>query len=155
MNPSHFTFPTITPGCQAGPRACRSYSLNAGCGQKRGYLHSAKISSAPLVAQTAAASASPFFNLTSQSNVHSSRSSLRGVATCVISIPSTTANSISLSSIGEQQRPNTVCFPSEDSSQYGEDHQGVPRQCSPHSDPTVCLHLSFFILSHHPAHFLS
>ena len=111
VNPSHFTFPMITPGCQAGPRACRSYSLNTGCGQKRGYLHSAKISSAPLVTRTGAASASSFFNLTSQSNIHSSRSSLRGVATCVISIPSTIANSISLSSIGEQQRPNTVCFP--------------------------------------------
>ena len=111
VNPSHFTFPMITPGCQAGSRACGSYSSNVGCGQKRGYLLSAKISSAPLVARTAAAGASSFFNLTSQSNVHSSRSSLRGVATCAISIPSTIANSISLSSIGEQRRPNTVCFP--------------------------------------------
>ena len=111
VNPSHFTFPMITPGCQAGSRACGSYSSNVGCGQKRGYLLSAKISSAPLVARTATAGASSFFNPTSQSNVHSSRSSLRGVATCAISIPSTIANSISLSSIGEQRRPNTVCFP--------------------------------------------
>ena len=110
-NANHFTFLMITPSCPAGSRACSKFFSNVGCGQKQAYLYSAHISSAPLAAWAAAASVSFFFNLTLQINVHSSRSSLRGMAICAIFILSTTASSISLSNIREQQRPDTMCSP--------------------------------------------
>ena len=111
VNANHFTFLMITPSYPAGSRACSKFFSNVGCGQKQAYLYSAHISSAPLAAWAAAASVSFFFNLTLQINVHSSRSSLRGMAICAIFILSTTASSISLSNIREQQRPDTMCSP--------------------------------------------
>ena len=103
-NHSLFILQMTTHPCPAGSRAWSKSLSNAGCGQKVACLPSATNSSAPPAAWIAAAGASFLFNLTSQTNAHSSRSSLRSAATYAISTPSTTANSTLSSSTGARPR---------------------------------------------------
>ena len=103
-NHSLFILQMTTHPCPAGSRAWSKSLSNVGCGQKVACLPIATNSSAPPATWIAAASVSFLFNLTSLTNAHSSRSSLRSAATYAISTPTTTANGTLSSSTGAQPR---------------------------------------------------